>query len=93
MRAYGVNTYIWVNTQEKRYCVKYHMIPVAGTKTIDRKEAIRLAGDNPNIAGEDLYKTLAGGKTVEYDFCVQLIHTNGRRQDITSHIGDLGQLK
>ncbi len=73
MRAYGVNTYIWVNTQEKRYCVKYHMIPVAGTKTIDRKEAIRLAGDNPNIAGEDLYKTLAGGKTVEYDFCVQLI--------------------
>ena len=57
----------------KRTYVKYHWIPLAGQRTIDRQTAVRLAGENPDIAGEDLYKTLESGKTVEYNLCVQLM--------------------
>ena len=73
IRTYGVNTYVWVNREGKRTYVKYHWIPLAGQRTIDRQTAVRLAGENPDIAGEDLYKTLESGKTVEYNLCVQLM--------------------
>lgn len=74
MRTYGVNTYIWKNAKGIRHYVKYHWIPISGQKTIDRKKAVQLAGENPDIAGKDLYDTLAKGKTVSYDLYVQLMN-------------------
>lgn len=74
LRAYGVNTYIWKNADGVRRYVKYHWIPVAGTEFIDAEEAAKLAGESPDIAGWDLYDTLARGETVEFELRVQLMH-------------------
>ncbi len=73
MEGFGVHTYIWVNGKGKAIYVKYHWKPAAGIETIDRHEATRLAGENPDIATSDLYETIASGKKVEFELKVQMM--------------------
>jgi catalase len=73
MEGFGVNTYKWVNARGKAVYIKYHWKPKAGVETIDRLEATRLAGEDPDIATRDLYETIASGKTVEYELNVQIM--------------------
>jgi catalase len=73
MEGFGVNTYKWVNAEGKAVYVKYHWKPKAGIETIDRHEATRLAGEDPDIATRDLYETIASGKSVEYELYVQIM--------------------
>jgi len=73
MEGFGVNTYKWVNAKGKAVYVKYHWKPKAGIETIDRHEATRLAGEDPDITTRDLYGTIDSGKTVEYELCVQIM--------------------
>ena len=73
MEGFGVNTYKWVNAEGKAVYVKYHWKPLAGIETIDRHEATRLAGDDPDIATRDLYEWIASSKTVEYELHVQIM--------------------
>lgn len=73
IRAYGVNTYVWRNEDGERHYVKYHWLPMAGEEYIDRGEAARLACSDPDIAGRDLYDTIAAGTPVEYELRVQLM--------------------
>lgn len=73
IRFYGVNTYVWRNAEGVRRYVKYHWIPVAGEWNIDRQEAVRLAGINPDIAGQDVYDTISAGHPVQYELRVQLM--------------------
>ena len=72
--GHSVNTYVWKNAQGVRSYVKYHWIPLAGVKYIDSKEAAHWNGADPDIAGKDLYHTIAKGKTVEYGLYVQLMN-------------------
>ena len=76
MEGFGVNTYKWVNTKRKAVYVKYHWKPKAGLETIDRHEATRLAGEDPDIATRDLYATIASGKTVEFELHVQIMEVS-----------------
>jgi catalase len=71
MEGFGVNTYVWVNAQGKAVYIKYHWKPKAGLETIDRHEATRLAGEDPDAATRDLRETIASGRTVEFELCVQ----------------------
>ncbi|MGD0329766.1 MAG: catalase [Nitrososphaeria archaeon] len=73
MEGFGVNTYKWVNAEGKAVYVKYHWKPSAGVKTIDRHEATRLAGEDPDIATRDLHDTIAAGNTVEFEMNVQIM--------------------
>ncbi|WP_354503106.1 catalase [Paenibacillus favisporus] len=74
IKGHSVSTYVWKNARGTRFYVKYHWMPLAGEQYIDRQEAARLAGENPDIAGQDLYDTIAAGKTVEYGLYVQLMN-------------------
>ncbi|MDR9856391.1 catalase [Paenibacillus sp. VCA1] len=73
MKSHSVNTYVWKNAQGARTYVKYHWIPFAGEKYIDRHEAARLAGEDPDIAGKELYESIAAGQNVDYGLYVQLM--------------------
>ncbi len=73
IRGYGVNTYVWRNAEGARRYVKYHWIPQAGEEYIDQRESVALAGMNPDIAGQDLYDTIASGTPVQYELRVQLM--------------------
>ncbi|MFU1796458.1 catalase [Paenibacillus azoreducens] len=74
MKGHSVSTYVWKNEQGARTYVKYHWIPFAGEKYIDRHEATRLAGAAPDIAGKELYESIAVGKNVDYGLYVQLMN-------------------
>jgi len=73
MKGAGVNTYKWINDKGESKLIKYHWIPKAGEKTIDRFEAEKLAGIDPDIASRDLFDTISRGKTVEYELRVQIM--------------------
>ncbi|VUT24391.1 MAG: hydroperoxidase II [Candidatus Methanolliviera sp. GoM_asphalt] len=71
--GFGVNTYVWVNAEGKTVYVKYHWKPKLGVHNIDRHEATRLAGLDPDYLTRDLYDTIARGEEVEYELNVQLM--------------------
>ena len=73
MDGFGVNTYVWVNSQGERFYVKYHFRSHQGKETVDRHEAARLAGVEPDVAKTDLYRTLESGQTAAWDLAVQLM--------------------
>lgn len=73
MEGFGVNTYKWVNARGKAVLVKYHWKPGDGVHPIDRHEAARLAGEDPDVSTRDLYDTIASGKPVEYEMKVQIM--------------------
>lgn len=79
IRGYSVSTYVWQNAQGVRRYVKYTWIPMAGQEYIDRQEAQQLACKDPNIAGRDLYDSIAEGKAVEYELFVQLMNPEDAR--------------
>ncbi|MBE1556224.1 catalase [Sporosarcina limicola] len=74
MQGHSVNTYVWRNAQGVRSYVKYHWVPYAGEQYIDSQEAARWNGENPDIAGKDLYDALAKGEPVVYGLYVQLMN-------------------
>ena len=71
--GFGVNTYVWVNAEGGAVYVKYHWKPKLGVQNLDRHEATRLAGVDPDYLTRDLYDTIASGGEVEYELCVQLM--------------------
>jgi len=73
MEGFGVNTYVWVNSEGKRVYVKYHWKPKLGVHSLDRHEATRLAGVDPDYLIRDLFDTIANGGEVGYELCVQLM--------------------
>ena len=86
MEGFGVNTYNWVNAEGKAVHVKYHWKPAAGVESIDRHEATRLAGVDPDIATRDLYNTIAAGKAVEYALNVQIMGIADESEQSFDHL-------
>jgi catalase len=73
MEGFGVNTYVWVNDKAKAVYVKYHWKPKLGVHTLDRHEATKLAGTDPDYLTRDLRDTIANGGEVEFELNVQLM--------------------
>ena len=74
IEGHSVSTYVWQNAQGVRRYVKYTWLPMAGAQCIDRQEAQMLACQDPDIAGRDLYDSIANGNAVEYELYVQLMN-------------------
>ncbi|MHB9111057.1 MAG: catalase [Thermoleophilia bacterium] len=73
MEGFGVHTYKWVNSRGMAVFIKYHWKPGAGVETIDRHEAARLAGEDPDVAARDLFETIAARRKVEWELNVQMM--------------------
>jgi len=71
--GFGVNTYVWVNTEGKAVYVKYHWKPKQGVQNLDRHEATRLASTDPDYLTRDLHDAISKGEEVEYELNVQLM--------------------
>ncbi len=78
--GHSVNTFVWRNAEGMRRYVKYHWIPLAGEEYITRQEATRLAGINPDMAGQELFDTIAAGTPVQYELRVQLMDPSDERR-------------
>src|SRR3990172_4798645 len=73
IEGFGVNTYVWVNTDGKAVYVKYHWKPRLGVQNIDRLEATRLSGVDPDYLTRDLWEMIAKGEDVEFELNVQFM--------------------
>jgi catalase len=71
--GFGVNTYVWVNAEGKAVNVKYHWKPKLGVQSLDRHEATRLAGVDPDFLVRDLHDSIARGEEAEFELKVQLM--------------------
>ena len=71
--GFGVNTYIWVNSSSVRHFVKFHWKTMQGIETLDRFEADRLAGIDPDIAVNRLHNAIKNGDYPKYELCVQMM--------------------
>ena len=60
--------------------MKYHWFPLAGVEYINQQEAQWLACRDPDIAGRDLFDSIAKGKAVEYELRVQLMKPEDAEQ-------------
>lgn len=80
--GFGVNTYIWVNAEGKTVNVKYHWKPKLDIENLDRNEATRLAGVDPDFLTRDLHDTIAKGEEVEFELNIQIMDiTDELKQD------------
>ncbi|MEG7843684.1 catalase [Bacillus mobilis] len=71
--GHSVNTYVWRDAEGNRKYVKYHWYPFEGVQFITNEEANKLAAENPDYSGKDLYDAIANGIPVEYGLYVQLM--------------------
>jgi catalase len=62
-----------VNAEGKAVNVKYHWKPKLGVQNLDRHEATRLAGADPDYLVRDLHDVIAKGERVEFELKVQLM--------------------
>lgn len=73
MDGFGTDTFVWYNAKGSYNFVKYHFISQQGLKYIPAEEAEKIAGENPDFAGEDLRDAIAKGKFPSWKLYVQIM--------------------
>ena len=73
MRASGVNTYKWVNSQGEGVLVKYHWIPKQVERNLTQAEADAIQATNFNHATQDLYEAIERGEFPEWEMNIQIL--------------------
>ncbi|KPK64442.1 catalase [candidate division WOR_3 bacterium SM23_42] len=73
MNGYGGHTFKFWNAKGEYFWVKIHFKTVQGIQNYARQEATRLAGENPDIATDDLYQAIERGEYPAWDVQFQIM--------------------
>ncbi len=73
MNGYSSHTYKWYNGKGEYFWVQYHFKTDQGIKNLTREEAVRLSGENPNNATEDLYNAIKSGNYPSWTLKMQIM--------------------
>jgi len=74
MEGFGVHTFKWVDKYGNASYVKYHWKPRLGVRNMDRQNATRIAGEDPDYMTRDLWNAIARGEYPEYELKVQVMN-------------------
>ena len=72
VEGFGVHSFRLINAEGESTFVKFHWRPKLGLQSTIWDEAVKIAGADPDFHRRDLFEALSDGKTVEWDFAVQL---------------------
>ncbi|HEX4158691.1 MAG TPA: catalase [Rhizomicrobium sp.] len=72
MEGFGVHTFRLVNAKGESTFCKFHWRPVLGMQSVVWDEALKISGADPDYHRRDLWETINGGDTVEYELGLQL---------------------
>jgi catalase len=72
MEGFGVHTFRLVDDEGASTFVKFHWRPVLGAQSVVWDEAIKISAADPDFHRRDLWETIDGGDTVEFELSVQL---------------------
>ncbi|HCO94621.1 MAG TPA: catalase [Phycisphaerales bacterium] len=73
MNGYSSHTYKWYNKKGEYFWVQYHFKTDQGIKNLTRKQATRLAGENPDHATKDLYDAIERGEYPSWTLQMQIM--------------------
>jgi catalase len=73
LNGYSSHTFKWYNAQGEYFWVQYHFKTDQGIKNLDRHEAVRLSGEDPNHATRDLYEAIARGEHPSWTLEMQIL--------------------
>jgi catalase len=73
MNGYGGHTFKWWNAKGEYFWVKIHFKTVQGIQNYTRQEATKLAGENPDIATDDLFQAIERGEYPAWDVQIQVM--------------------
>ena len=73
MNGYSSHTYSFINANNERFWVKFHLKTAQGIKNLSADEATRLAGANPDYATEDLFESIKDGEFPRWNVKVQIM--------------------
>ncbi|MCJ7666622.1 MAG: catalase, partial [Actinobacteria bacterium] len=73
MNGYSSHTFKWYN-KEGKYCwVKYHFKTEQGIQNLNRDEATKMSGKNPDHATQDLYRAIDRGEFPSWRLEMQIM--------------------
>lgn len=73
MDGFGSHTFMWYNENNEYVWVKYHFKTAQGNKTLTNDEAIKMCGENPDHAIQDLFEAIEKGNYPEWNVYVQIM--------------------
>jgi len=83
MHGYGCNTFSFLNANNERFWVKFHLISQQGALGFDGDTAKIVAGEDTNFLGRDLRQAIETGSFPRWKFCCQIMsEADGYRSNI-----------
>jgi len=73
MNGYSSHTFKWYNDKGEYFWVQYHFKTDQGIKNLNRKEAARIAGEDPDHATRDLYEAIERGDYPSWTLEMQIM--------------------
>jgi len=73
MNGYGSHTYSFINVNNERFWVKFHLKTQQGNHTLRADEATRIAGENPDYSTQDLFEAIDKGDFPRWTMYVQIM--------------------
>mgnify|MGYP000567730660 CR=1 FL=1 len=73
MHGFGSHTFSMINKKNERVWVKFHMKTKQGIKNFTNSEAIKMAGENPDFAQDDLCNAIENGDFPKWTMYIQMM--------------------
>lgn len=73
MHGFGSHTFSMINDDNQRIWVKFHFKTKQGIKNFNNEDAIKMAGENPDFAQEDLCNAIEEGNFPKWTMYIQVM--------------------
>lgn len=73
MHGFGSHTFSLINAEGERVWVKFHLKTLQGIRNLAAETAVKLAGENPDYATQDLFYAIEHGDFPRWRLCVQVM--------------------
>jgi len=73
MHAYGCNTFSFINSNNERFWIKFHLISPLGCKGFDKCQANTIAGEEPAFLTKDMRYAICMGEYPKWKLCCQIM--------------------
>ena len=73
MNGFGSHTFSMINAENERVWVKFHFKTKQGIKNFSNAEAVKMKGENPDFAQEDLVYAIAEGNYPKWTLSIQVM--------------------
>jgi catalase len=73
MNGYGSHTFRFWNKNDERFWVKFHFKSDQGVKCLAGEEAARIAGEDPDYAGRDLFDSIERKDFPRWNLKIQIM--------------------